>query len=171
MKQQPQNQALGASETTRFFCTQISPAAGAAGELKQHKKEPNMANKKNTTPGIGETTDSGVMHTSQSSRAHTRTRVVCQTGQTQTGILNNINILANHAQAHTCAREGRRPFTEEEIALWRERIFGEGQEDPVHVAVSEAIDAFGAKKDFGIWAWYANRIVENWSDLNSTFQP
>ena len=40
MKQQPQNQALGASETTRFFCTQISPAAGAAGELKQHKKEP-----------------------------------------------------------------------------------------------------------------------------------
>ena len=40
MKQQPQNQASGASETTRFFCTQISPAAGAAGELKQHKKEP-----------------------------------------------------------------------------------------------------------------------------------
>ena len=34
-----------------FFFT-ISPAAGAAGELKQHKKEPNMANK-NTNPGIG----------------------------------------------------------------------------------------------------------------------
>ena len=52
MKQQPQNQASGASETTRFFCTQISPAAGAAGELKQHKKEPNMANKKNTILAI-----------------------------------------------------------------------------------------------------------------------
>ena len=39
MKEQPQIQASGASETTRFFCTQISPAAGAAGELKQHKKE------------------------------------------------------------------------------------------------------------------------------------
>ena len=59
MKQQPQNQALGASETTRFFCTQISPAAGAAGELKQHKKEPDMA-KRNTNPGGGKTADSGV---------------------------------------------------------------------------------------------------------------
>ena len=28
----------GASETTRFFCTQISSAAGAAGELKQQKE-------------------------------------------------------------------------------------------------------------------------------------
>ena len=53
MKQQPQNQASGASETTRFFCAQISPAAGAAGELKQHKKEPHMANR-NTNPGISE---------------------------------------------------------------------------------------------------------------------
>jgi hypothetical protein len=43
MKQQPPNQASGASETTRFFCTRISPAAGAAGELKQHRKEPDMA--------------------------------------------------------------------------------------------------------------------------------
>ena len=45
MKQQPQIQASGASETTRFFCTQISSAAGAAGELKQHRKEPHMANR------------------------------------------------------------------------------------------------------------------------------
>ena len=44
--------ATGASETTRFFCTRISSAAGAADELKQHKKEPNMANK-NTNPGGG----------------------------------------------------------------------------------------------------------------------
>ena len=35
-----------------FFCTRISSAAGAAGELKQHKKEPNMANR-NTNPDIG----------------------------------------------------------------------------------------------------------------------
>ena len=50
MKQQPPNQASGASETTRFFCTRISSAAGAADELKQHKKEANMADR-NTKPG------------------------------------------------------------------------------------------------------------------------
>ncbi len=126
-----------------------------------------MANK-NTNPGGGKNADSGVMHSPQSSRAHTRTRVVCQTGQTQTGILNS-NIPANHAHAHTCAREGRKPFTEEEIVLWRERIFAEGQEDPVRVAVSEAVEAFGGKKDFGIWAWYANRIGVN-SFLNLYFE-
>ena len=53
MKEQPQNQALGASETTRFFCTRISSAASVAGEFKKHRKEPNMANKENTTLGIG----------------------------------------------------------------------------------------------------------------------
>ena len=42
----------GASETARFFCTQISSAAGVAGAQQQHKKEPNMANK-NTNPGSG----------------------------------------------------------------------------------------------------------------------
>ena len=31
MNQQPQNQALGASETARLFCTRISSAASAAG--------------------------------------------------------------------------------------------------------------------------------------------
>ena len=118
-----------------------------------------MANK-NTNPEGGKLAVPEVMN-NDASRARTHARVVCQTG-----ILNNINILANHAHAHTCAREGRRPFTEEEIALWRERIFGEGQEDPVHVAVSEAINAFGAKKDFGIWAWYANRIgINNFLNL------
>ena len=54
MKQHPKIQASGASETTRFFCTRSSPAAGAAGELKQHRKEPNMANK-NTNPVGGKT--------------------------------------------------------------------------------------------------------------------
>ena len=48
MKQQPQNQASGASETTRFFCTQISSAAGAAGELcTTQRKEPDMAKREN----------------------------------------------------------------------------------------------------------------------------
>ena len=48
MKQQPQNQASGASETTRFFCTRISSAAGAAGELcTTRRKEPDMAKREN----------------------------------------------------------------------------------------------------------------------------
>ena len=48
MKQQPKNQASGASETARLFCTQISPAAGAAGELCTGKrKEPDMAKREN----------------------------------------------------------------------------------------------------------------------------
>ena len=38
-----------------------------------------MANK-NTNPGGGKNADSGVMHSPQSSRAHTRTRVVSPTG-------------------------------------------------------------------------------------------
>ena len=54
MKQQPHNQALGASETTRFFCTQISPAAGVAGELcTTRKKEPDMG-KRNTNSWEGQ---------------------------------------------------------------------------------------------------------------------
>ena len=48
MNQQPQNQALGASETTRFFCTRISSAAGVAGELcTTQRKEPDLAKREN----------------------------------------------------------------------------------------------------------------------------
>ena len=48
MKQQPQIQASGASETTRFFCTRISSAASAAGELCTTKrKEPDMGKREN----------------------------------------------------------------------------------------------------------------------------
>ena len=72
MKEQPANQASGASETTRLFCTRISSAAGAAGELKNPKKEPNMANR-NTNPGIGENADSGVMHNPQPSYTRGKT--------------------------------------------------------------------------------------------------
>ncbi len=70
MKEQPQNQALGASDSARLFYTQISSAASAAGEFKKHRKEPNMANKENTTLGIGKNADSGVMHIPQPSRAY-----------------------------------------------------------------------------------------------------
>ena len=84
MKEQPQNQALGASETARFFCTQISSAAGVTGELcTTRRKEPNIANKENTTLGIGKSADFGVMHNPDASRARTHARVV---RQTQTGI-------------------------------------------------------------------------------------
>ena len=54
MKQQPQIQASGASETTRFFCTRISSAASAVDKFKKHRKEPNMATK-NTNPVGGKT--------------------------------------------------------------------------------------------------------------------
>ena len=44
----------GASETTRFFCTHISPAAGAADELCTTKrKEPDMG-KRNTNSWEGQ---------------------------------------------------------------------------------------------------------------------
>ena len=103
MKEQPPNQASGASETTRLFCTRISPAASAAGELKQHKKEPNMANKKNTTPGIGESADSGVMHNPDASRARTHSRVVRPTGILKESLLD----LSRRARTRT---RGKRRF-------------------------------------------------------------
>ena len=74
MKNKTTEHNPGASETTRLFCTRISSAAGAAGELRTGKrKEPDMA-KRNTNPGIGESVDSGVVHNPQPSRARTRTR-------------------------------------------------------------------------------------------------
>ena len=47
MKQQPQIQASGASETARFFCTKISPAASVVDEFKKHRKDPDMAKREN----------------------------------------------------------------------------------------------------------------------------
>ena len=69
--------------------------------------------------------------------------------------------LSDHAGAHVRARAGRRQFTEAEVAAWRERIFADGLEDPVKVAVEEAVRDFGRPEDFTIWAWYANRIGVN----------
>ena len=115
--------------------------------------------KRNTNPGIGESVDSGVMHNPQPPRARTHARVV---RQTQTGIYINNIIPTNHAHA----RDARRPFTQNEIDFWREQIFAESQEDPIKVAVEEAVKSLGSQKDFRIWAWYANRIgVNSFIDL------
>ena len=84
-------------------------------------------------------------------------RVVCS-GHTQTGIINN-TCLSDHARVRARAR--RRQFTEAEIAAWRKRIFANGLEDPVKVAVDEAVRDFGRPEDFTLWAWYANRIGVN----------
>ena len=88
-------------------------------------------------------------------------RGVC-TGHTQTGI--NHTCLSDHA--HVRARASRRQFTEAEVAAWRERIFSDRLEDPVKVAVEEAVRDFGRPEDFTLWAWYANRIgVNSFLDL------
>ena len=83
-------------------------------------------------------------------------RMVCP-GHTQTGI--NSTFLAD--RAHVRARARRRQFTEAEVAAWRKRIFAGGLEDPVKVAVGEAVRDFGRPEDFTLWAWYANRIGVN----------
>ncbi len=83
-----------------------------------------------------------------------RARVVCHTEHTHTGINNNTSF-SEHARVRA------RAIPEEFIAAWRERIFANALEDPVKVAVEEAIKDFGSPKDFTIWAWYANRIGVN----------
>ena len=91
--------------------------------------------------------------------AASRARVVCHTEHTPTGIINNIS-LSDHAPVRA------RAIPEEFVAAWRERIFANGLEDPVKVAVEEAVRDFGSAKDFTLWAWYANRIgVNNFLEL------
>ena len=109
--------------------------------------------------------------------SRTCARVVWHTGHTHTGI-NNTCMLSDHAHvrakdapmraknAQVRVGKGRRPFTEAEIAEWRERVFGSTVEDPVKFAVEEAVKLFGRADDFTIWAWYANRIgVNNFLEL------
>ena len=155
MKEQPKNQASGASETTRFFCTRISPAAGAAGELKQHRKEPDMANR-NTNPGIGESVDSGVINTHQPSRARTHARVV-----RPTGILNESLIDIPGARARVRAKNA-------DFTAWRVKTFG-GDFDPVREAVEDAVAEFSDKqaaRDRSLWLKIANAIgCEAFRDL------
>ena len=91
--------------------------------------------------------------------AASRARVVCHTEHTHTGIINYTSLSAH---AHVRARA----IPEEFVAAWRERIFANGLEDPVKVAVEEAVRDFGSAKDFTLWAWYANRIgVNNFLEL------
>ena len=155
MKEQPKNQASGASETTRFFCTRISPAAGTAGELKQHRKEPDMANR-NTNPGIGESVDSGVINTHQPSRARTHARVV-----RPTGILKES--LTDLPGARARVREESADFT-----AWRVKTFG-GDFDPVCEAVEDAVAEFSDRqpaRDRSLWLKIANEIgYEAFRDL------
>ena len=88
------------------------------------------------------------------SRAHAR--VVCHTEHTHTGVNNTCFSDQARARAHA-----RRKFHNAMVAAWRERIFANGIEDPVKVAVEEAVKDFGRSDDFTLWAWYANRIGVN----------
>ena len=79
----------------------------------------------------------------------------------------DVNSLNGSLTDHARTREARRrPFTEAEVTAWRKRIFAETMDDPVKVAVEEAVKLFGSSDDFTIWAWYANRIgVNNFLEL------
>ena len=79
----------------------------------------------------------------------------------------DVNSLNGSLTDHARTREARRrPFTEAEVTAWRKRIFAETMDDPVKVAVEEAVKLFGSSEDFTIWAWYANRIgVNNFLEL------
>jgi len=86
--------------------------------------------------------------------SRTCARVVCHTEHTHTGV-NNACMLSDHAHVRASA------IPDEVVAAWRERIFADGLEDPVKVAVGEAVRDFGRPEDFTLWAWYANRIGVN----------
>ena len=113
-----------------------------------------MANKKNTTPGIGESADSGVMHNPQPSRARTRTRGMSY------GDINNIPLsVIPRACAHAREENGK-PHSEAALAQWRTKTFG-GDFDPVREAVEDAVNAFSyrqPKDDRRIWLKVANEI-------------
>ena len=140
-----------------------------------------MANR-NTNPGIGETTDSGVMHNPQPSRARTRTRgfssanMLSHSSQpsrarTRTrgmsyGDINNIPLSAiPRACAHAREENGK---PSEVLAQWRTKKFG-GDFDPVRAAVDEAVSAFSMRQpqdDRRIWLKIANEIgYEAFRDL------
>ena len=111
-----------------------------------------MANKKNTTPGIGESTDSGVMHNPQPSRARTRTHVVDR---------RDIKDIPCSQTARACTRTHTR--VENPAAYfkaWRMAKWG-GDFDPVLAAVEEAVSSFSTKNpdaDRRIWLKIANRV-------------
>ena len=111
-----------------------------------------MANKKNTTPGIGESADSGVMHNPQPSLARTHARVVDR---------RDIKDIPCGQTAR--ARSRTRTRVENPAAYfkaWRLAKWG-GDFDPVRVAVDEAVASFSTKNpdaDRRIWLKIANRV-------------
>ena len=123
-----------------------------------------MANK-NTNPGIGKAADSGVMHSPDASRAHTRTRVV-----SPTGILKESLIDLPGAHARVCAPTHAYAHARESIdfAAWRVKTFG-GDFDPVREAVEDAVTAFSDRqtsRDRSLWLKIANEIgYEAFRDL------
>jgi hypothetical protein len=119
-----------------------------------------MANK-NTNPGIGETTDSGVMHNPQPSRARTRTRGMSY------GDINYIPLtVIPCARAHV--REDAVTRSESALAEWRTKTFG-GNFDPVRAVVEDAVAEFSNRQpedDRSIWLKIANEIgYEAFRDL------
>ena len=119
-----------------------------------------MANKKNTTPGIGESADSGVINNPQPSRARTRTRGMSY------GDINNIPLFViPRACAHAREENGK---PSEVLAQWRTKKFG-GDFDPVREAVEDAVNAFSYRQpedDRRIWLKVANEIgYEAFRDL------
>ena len=117
-------------------------------------------------------THTGVSNTGVlSDHAHVRaTDAPMRAGNAQARV-SDAQVRAENAQVRASGAQvrvgkGRRPFTEAEIAEWRERVFGSTVEDPVKFAVEEAVKLFGRTEDFTIWAWYANRIgVNNFLEL------
>ena len=111
-----------------------------------------MANKKNTTPGIGKNADSGVMHNPQLSLARTRTCVVDR---------RDIKDIPCSQTARACVRTRTR--VENPAAYfkaWRIAKWG-GDFDPVLAAVEEAVSSFSTRNpasDRRIWLKIANRV-------------
>ena len=111
-----------------------------------------MANKKNTTSGIGENADSGVINNPQPSRARTHARVVDR---------RDIKDIPCSQTARACARTRTR--VENPAAYfkaWRLAKWG-GDFDPVRVAVDEAVASFSTKNpdaDRRIWLKIAHRV-------------
>ena len=111
----------------------------------------------NTNPGGGETTDSGVMHNPQPSRACVRTR-------TREG--------SSAADCRSAGgqswRESVRTRDDANFSAWRVKTFG-GNFDPVHEAVEDAVAAFSdrqASRDRSLWLKVANEIgFEAFRDL------
>ena len=107
-----------------------------------------MANKENTTLGIGKSADFGVMHSPQPSRARTHAHVVRPTGILKESLL-------DLPGARARVREESADFT-----AWRVKTFG-GNFDPVREAVEDAVAEFSDRqpaRDRSLWLTIAKAI-------------